>query len=86
VTKRGSLGCLLALDSCDAMPCDASTSLPVAVALEWLTALFADGQDCMVDSDSSVRMRRRTGPKKTCWREVASQPLPNANVTGNVAQ
>lgn len=32
VTKRGSLGCLLTLDSCDAMPCDASTSLPVSVA------------------------------------------------------
>jgi hypothetical protein len=38
VTKRGSLGCLLTLDSYDAMPCDASTSLPVSGAWGQQTA------------------------------------------------
>ena len=36
--------------------------------------------------ESSVRMCRMTSPNRTCWREVASQPFPSANVTGDVAQ
>jgi len=43
-------------------------------------------QDCMVNFESSVRILKMTSPKERCWREVASQPLPSANVTGEVAQ
>jgi hypothetical protein len=56
---------------CDAMRCKHQFARSRSLGISDGTLSELAGQDCMVGLESSVRMRRMTSPKRTCWREVA---------------
>jgi hypothetical protein len=71
---------------CDAMRCKHQFARIRSLGTADSDPLQLAVQDCIVGLESGVRTCRMTSPKRTCWREVASQPFPSANVTVEVAQ